>query len=113
MAIVVEIKNDPSLDDAIAQTIGYYGRTVTDGNKPGVAMVLTRIQARFLFFLFKGDNSYGVNSLLLPTIKFSPEDFVEFRRFLAFIILISNVKTDPITLLLEYVYSVARTLRVS
>ena len=65
VAIVVETKNHPSLDDAIAQTIGYYGRTVTDGNKLGVAMVLTRTQARFLFFPFKGDNSYGVNSLLL------------------------------------------------
>ena len=97
VAIVVETKNDPT-NDAIAQTIGYYGRTTTDANKPGVAMVLTSTQARFLFFPFRANRSYGVNSLLLPTIKFSQEDFVKFRRFLAFVILISNVRADPITL---------------
>ena len=97
VAVVMETKND-TRDDAIAQTIGYYGRTITDANKPGVAMVLTSTQARFLFFPFKGKESYGVNSLLLPTIKFSLEDFVEFRRFLAFVILISNVRAHPINL---------------
>ena len=73
VAVVMETKYDKDLSDSkcIAQVLGYYSRAQVDSTYPGTAILLSNTEARVFLFPFKDSilNQFGLNSLMLPSVK--------------------------------------------
>ena len=73
VAVVMETKYGKVLSDSkcIAQVLGYYSRAQVDSTYPGTAILLSNTEARVFLFPFKDSthNQFGLNSLMLPSVK--------------------------------------------
>ena len=77
VAVVMETKYDKDLSHSkcIAQVLGYYSRAQIDSTYPGTAILLSNTEARVFLFPFKNaKNQFGLNSIMLPSVKVTLND---------------------------------------
>ena len=111
-AVIIEVKHCKELNkNFAAQVMGYYCKAKQGNNLSGFAMLLNEfdniISIKFFLFPYKYYNSesktagYCIQSLMLPTLKFTYDEIVDNPSLIQLILLLADVNADNPVVSLE------------
>ena len=108
-AVIIEVKH--CKEPFTAQIMGYYCKAKQGNNQSGFAMLLNEfggtISANFFLFPYKYYNSasktagYCLQSLMLPTLKFTYDEIIDNKSLIQLILLLADVNVHNPVVSLE------------